>query len=220
MATQLEIPFRELRPRPGTTKTVPVQVVDQPSALDMGFANDPAFREKLSRLGRASGWALAGVPLALNAAGELGQDGNVASDLAGAGGEALGGIAGGLAAAKMMPFPNPYAKAAAFALGSVLGGDVLGKVTRWGADVVQGRNDPLGRELSDQDRRFQAGLRQAEAEAALLAKYEALRQQQAMQNAAFAKRLDMDGQFQLAAMNAASSGMDPAALAYMQAGLI
>lgn len=185
-----------------------------------GFANDPAFRKKLKQLGQTSGWALAGVPLAFNAASELGQDGNVASDVAGAGGEALGGIAGGLAAAKMMPFQNPYAKGAAFALGSVLGGDVLGKVTRWGADVVQGRNDPLGRELNDQGRRFQAALGQAEAEAALLAKYEAVRQQQAMQNAAFMKQLEMNGQFQQAAFGAATSGMDPAALAYMQAGLI
>lgn len=188
-----------------------------PANAPFRFGGSPEVMAKLGRLGSVGSWALAGLPIAFSAVGELGQSGNAMSDVAGAAGQGVGGLAGGLAAVAANPFKGvAWTNPIAFGLGAMGGGELLSNVARWGADQVQGLNDPLGKELNKQDRIFEANLAQRVKEAEVMNAYAEKDRQMQVQNAMIANQLGQSNLYQQALLGAASSGLDPNTAALLQ----
>jgi hypothetical protein len=134
---------------------------------------------------RVGGYALAGLPIAFDAVGQLGQEpGNTTGNLAGAAGSALGGLGGGLAGmglggmagAKMGAAGGPWGAAIGFGLGSMLGSSAGGGLLRGTANAVKGlTTDELQKFINQNERlaRSQAAM-QSEATLAQIPAMQAL----------------------------------------------
>lgn len=184
------------------------------------MALSPDFLRGLKGLARVGGITLAGAPIVLGAVGELqNTEDNAMTNLAAAGGNAAGGIGGGLLAAGALTALSggtlaPLAPLA-FGLGAWGGGDIGGKIARFGANAIQGiSNDPLDKEIREGDKRFAAELQRRELEAAAAAKYAEIARQAQRQDAILANQLEQGNQYQAALLNAAMSGVNPATLSF------
>ena len=119
-------------------------------------AANPAFGKTLAGLGRAArvgGWALAGLPIAMDAYGELNKDPeSPIGNLAAAGGSVGGGLGLGAAAAGITAL-TPAAPLAplAFAAGSWLGSKGGAGIARNVTNIFNPQ-DPLSREIRATER--------------------------------------------------------------------
>lgn len=193
-----------------------------PTVDGMRMALSPEFMKGLKGLTRVGGITLAGAPIVLGAVGELGNtEDNAMTNLAAAGGNAAGGIGGGLLAAGALTALSggtlaPLAPLA-FGLGAWGGGDIGGKIARFGANAIQGiSNDPLDKEIREGNKRFAAELQRRELEAVAMAKYAEMARQSERQDAILANQLGQSNQYQAALLDAAMSGVSPTTLSFVQ----
>lgn len=207
---------------PATPAPLSGVVTGGATAGGMRFALDPRVVASLKGLTRAGGIALAGAPIVLGAVGELGNtEDNATTNLAAAGGNAAGGIGGGLLAAGALTALSggtlaPLAPLA-FGLGAWGGGDIGGKIARFGANAIQGiSNDPLDKEIREGNKRHAAELQRRELEAAAAARYAEIARQSQREDAILANQLGQSNQYQAALLNAAMSGVSPATLSFVQ----
>jgi hypothetical protein len=103
---------------------------------------------------RVGGFALAGLPIAFDAVGQLGQEpGNTTGNLAGATGSTLGGLGGGLAGMKVGSMGGPWGAAIGFGLGSMLGSGVGSGLARGTANAIKGlTTDDLQKLINENER--------------------------------------------------------------------
>lgn len=104
------------------------------------------------------GYALAGVPIAVDALGQLGQNpvdpaGNVAASAGSIGGGLGGGALGAILGAPL----GPAGKLIGFGVGSMLGSQGGGELARNASTAVQGYfNDPIAKGIRDTERMYES----------------------------------------------------------------
>jgi len=118
-----------------------------------GFMSSPGVR--------AGGYALAGLPIAMDAIGQLSQDPNdPIGNVSGAVGSVGGGIGAGLLGAKLGALGGPLAPFTVplgFAAGSLLGGQAGGGLARNASTAIQGFfNDPVAKEIRSTERLYRS----------------------------------------------------------------
>lgn len=129
-------------------------------------AGGPGFRQAIGNFmsspgARVGGIALAGLPIAIDAIGQLSQDPNdPISNVSGAAGSVGGGIGGGLLGAKLGALGGPLAPFTVplgFAAGSLLGSQGGGGLARNASSAIQGFfNDPVAQGIRDNERLYRS----------------------------------------------------------------
>jgi hypothetical protein len=127
----------------------------------LGFRQ--AIGDFMSKPGvRAGGYVLAGLPIAMDAIGQLSQDpndpiGNASGALGSVGGGIGGGIGGGLLGAKIGLLGGPLGSAVGFGVGSWLGSQAGGGLARNASTAIQGFfNDPVAKEIRNTERLYRS----------------------------------------------------------------
>ena len=127
------------------------------------LAGGPGFRQAIgnfmSKPGmRAGGYVLAGLPIAMDAIGQLSQDPNdPIGNVSGAAGSAGGGIGLGLLGAQLGGIGGPIGSAVGFGVGSLLGSQLGGGLARNTSSAIQGFfNDPVAKQISNNERLYRS----------------------------------------------------------------